>query len=111
HVLLPAHVQAAQSAGLVGVREGPLYELATPPQQLLASIATDPLPVRVDCRLLLPLARPFLASAIGFGDVGPYLELPRRDQRVPGVVALIRHQLFHTFRGHLELAIRCWLRD
>src|SRR5439155_519121 len=58
HVLLAAHVESPQSPGLVGVREGPLDQLAPTPQQLLTATATDPLPIRIDCRLPFPLSRP-----------------------------------------------------
>jgi hypothetical protein len=58
------------------MRESPLDQLAPPPQQLLASMATDSLPISVDCRLLCSLACPLPPSAIRFGNVGPHFKSP-----------------------------------
>ena len=51
------------------MRESPLDQLTSPPQQLLAPMATDSLPISVDCRLLCSLAHPLPPSAIRFRKI------------------------------------------
>src|SRR6266849_1403466 len=90
------------------MRESSFDQLASLSQQLLSTRATDAMPIGIDGRPLLPLARPLSPSALRFGNIGSHSKFPCCHQHFACMVALVPSPLFHALRVHLELAIAGW---
>src|ERR1017187_4740767 len=94
------------------MREAALDELAAPPQQTLAVLASHPPPVRIHRLLLSLLARPIpLPLLFLLRNVAANLvTLHPLDHRA-AVVALIRHQLFDAVDVHFRFVAGSQLRS
>src|SRR5262249_54262357 len=74
HVLVPAHVRAPQTTGLIGMRTRSLEQFASFPEKAFSTVAADPTSIRVNRVAFRLLLNPRLWPATGLADIGANLQ-------------------------------------
>src|SRR5436309_2283722 len=74
HVLVPAHMHAPKTAGLVEMRARSLQQLAARAEEPFPAVAADPASICIDRVAFRLLIDPRLWPAIRFADVGANLQ-------------------------------------
>src|ERR1700716_1274753 len=92
-------MRPSHAAGFVAMREAPLEQLASLPEQPLAIASLHMPPIRVAGLLLFGFAFPMpFPLLLLLGNVRAYFCVPQVFQQRSAMVALVAHHLFDAFR-------------
>lgn len=107
NILRPAQGATSHCAGLVTVSKTSFDELAASPEQTLAIVAANPLPILINGLLFFFLALPVpLVRLLLFRNVGANFVLLDLFEHRAAMIAFVRNQLFDPVHVDLRLRFR-----